>query len=229
MVHSRSLLHLKSCAPHADQDPWLKAFAPEVSVNCVAPGMIVNGEVEPAYEHFANKTPMGHSNGKGEDVAAAVTVLCDCSPPLHHRADSQCGRRPLGLSRPITSSSATVSGSLSKARILVLMDYEITVEELKAQLASSKPPLILDVREPWEHQAARITGSKLIPMGDLPSRSNSGASTKSREIHPVLCHHGVRSLKVTIWLRQQGFENARSVAGGIDRWSRTIDPSIPIY
>ena len=107
------------------------------------------------------------------------------------------------------------------------MDLEITVDQLKAQLASPNPPLLLDVRETWEAETASIPNSKLIPMGEIPGR----AFTELEEDQPiaVLCHHGSRSLSVAHWLRTQGFENAQSVAGGIDLWSRVIDPTIPRY
>jgi len=107
------------------------------------------------------------------------------------------------------------------------MEYEISVTELQQLLASPNPPLLLDVREQWEYDTAHIDGSKLIPMGDIPGRAHQELD----EDQPiaVLCHHGARSLNVTVWLRQQGFEKAQSVAGGIDAWSRRIDPSIPTY
>jgi rhodanese-related sulfurtransferase len=106
------------------------------------------------------------------------------------------------------------------------MDFEITPEVVKAQLAGAGRPVLLDVREPWEFETARIEGSKNIPMGDVPMRV--------QELDPdehiiVVCHHGVRSLSVTNWLRQQGFENVQSMRGGIDRWSRTVDPKVPVY
>ena len=68
-----------------------KAWAPEISANCVAPGMVVNGEVDPAYEHFAQKTPM-QRNGTPADVAAAVLFFAQ-GAALHHRADPQRRRR----------------------------------------------------------------------------------------------------------------------------------------
>lgn len=107
------------------------------------------------------------------------------------------------------------------------MDLEITVDQLKAQLAGPQPPLLLDVREGWEAETASIPGAKLMPMGEVPGR----AFTELDEDQPiaVLCHHGARSLSVANWLRTQGFEAAQSVAGGIDLWSRVIDPSIPRY
>ena len=107
------------------------------------------------------------------------------------------------------------------------MAAEITAEELKSRLWSAETITLLDVREPWECQIARIEGSKHIPMGDIPSRAHQELDPDAYIV--VVCHHGVRSLNVTHWLRQQGFENAQSLRGGIDSWSRTIDPRIPVY
>ncbi len=108
-----------------------------------------------------------------------------------------------------------------------MLPPEISVDTVAQQLQSPHPPLLLDVREPWETQTARIPGSTLIPMGDLPSRAHQELDPDQPIV--VLCHHGARSLNVTLWLREQGFEHAQSLAGGIDGWSRTIDPSIPLY
>ena len=107
------------------------------------------------------------------------------------------------------------------------MDLEITVNQLKQQLASEHPPLLLDVREPWEYQTAHIDGSKLMPMNEVPGR----AFQELDEDQPiaVLCHHGARSLSVANWLQQQGFAKAQSVAGGIDHWSLAVDSKVPRY
>ena len=107
------------------------------------------------------------------------------------------------------------------------MEFEITPEQLKTHLDQKDTIRLLDVREPWEFQVSHIAGSVLLPMADIPARAN-------RELDPeehivVICHHGVRSANVTHWLRQQGFENSQSLRGGIDRWSRLIDTSVPIY
>ncbi len=107
------------------------------------------------------------------------------------------------------------------------MDYEITPEDVKTLTESSESFTLLDVREPWEHETARIEGAKLISMGDVPSRAHQELDPEERVI--VYCHHGVRSMNVTAWLRQQGFEKAQSMAGGIDAWSRTVDPKVPVY
>ncbi len=87
--------------------------------------------------------------------------------------------------------------------------------------------ILLDVREPWEVQVASLHGSVSMPMGDIPSRAHAEIDPDLRII--ALCHHGVRSLHVAAWLRNQGFEQAQSLAGGIDAWSREIDPSVPRY
>ena len=106
-------------------------------------------------------------------------------------------------------------------------DYEISPEEVKAKLDRQEAFTLLDVREPWEFETARIAGARLIPMGDVPSRAH-------RELDPeedivVVCHHGVRSMNVTVWLHQQGFERAQSMRGGIDAWSRRVDEKVPVY
>lgn len=107
------------------------------------------------------------------------------------------------------------------------MDYEITPEDVKADLDARKRFTLLDVREPWEFETARIDGAELMPMGDVPSRAHQELDPEDHIV--VVCHHGVRSMNVTVWLRQQGFDNAQSMRGGIDAWSRRIDQSVPTY
>ena len=107
------------------------------------------------------------------------------------------------------------------------MDYEITPEEVK-NLADRRDPFkLIDVREPWEHEAACIEGSTLVPMGEVPTRAHQELDPEDHIV--VYCHHGVRSMNVTAWLRQQGFEKAQSMAGGIDAWSRRVDQKVPVY
>ena len=107
------------------------------------------------------------------------------------------------------------------------MDFEISAAQVKAMQKSGERFVLLDVREPWECEKASIEGSKQIPMGDIPSRAHQELDPNEHII--VLCHHGVRSLSVTNWLRQQGFEKVQSVRGGIDGWARTVDPKVPLY
>jgi rhodanese-related sulfurtransferase len=107
------------------------------------------------------------------------------------------------------------------------MDYEITPEAVKLAADRKDPFTLLDVREPWEFETACIAGATLIPMGDVPSRAHQELDPEAHIV--VYCHHGVRSMSVTAWLRQQGFEKAQSMAGGIDAWSRTVDGKVPMY
>lgn len=107
------------------------------------------------------------------------------------------------------------------------MDYEITTDDLNRLKQAGGDVTLLDVREPWEFEVARIAGSKHIPMGDIPARFQQELSPEDHIV--VVCHHGVRSMNVTAWLRQQGFEKTQSLRGGIDRWSREIDHSVPLY
>lgn len=107
------------------------------------------------------------------------------------------------------------------------MDYEITAEELKGKLDAGEEFMLLDVREPWEFETARIDGAKLMPMGDVPSRAHQELDPEDHIV--VVCHHGVRSMNVTAWLRQQGFDKTQSLRGGIDGWSRRVDQKVPVY
>jgi rhodanese-related sulfurtransferase len=104
---------------------------------------------------------------------------------------------------------------------------EITPEAFIQIRSQPNPPLLLDVREPWEAETASLPNSVLMPMGDVPSRAHAELDPDAPIV--VLCHLGMRSLSVTMWLRDQGFEHAQSLAGGIDLWSRTIDPTVPRY
>lgn len=107
------------------------------------------------------------------------------------------------------------------------MDYEITPEEVKRKIDAGGSLSLVDVREPWEFERAWIDGAKLMPMGDVPSRAHQELDPEDHIV--VICHHGVRSMNVTAWLRQQGFEKAQSMRGGIDAWSRVVDRNVPVY
>lgn len=108
-----------------------------------------------------------------------------------------------------------------------MLDPEITAEAYADLRKQDSAPLLLDVREPWEVHLANLSGATLMPMGDVPSRAHQELDPDQPIV--VLCHHGARSLSVTMWLRDQGFEHVQSLAGGIDRWSRFIDPAVPRY
>jgi rhodanese-related sulfurtransferase len=109
-----------------------------------------------------------------------------------------------------------------------MLDVEITPRDLAAQLQLKAASLILlDVREPWEFATAQIAGSKSMPMGEIPSRAFQELDPEAHIV--TVCHAGVRSLNVAMWMRNQGFEKVQSHAGGIDAWSREIDPTVPRY
>jgi rhodanese-related sulfurtransferase len=108
-----------------------------------------------------------------------------------------------------------------------MLELEITPEAFAEQRKQQQAPLLLDVREPWEFQTANIPNSLLMPMGEVTSRAHNELDPDAPIV--VMCHHGARSLNVALWLRDQGFPNAQSLAGGIDAWSCSVDPNIPRY
>jgi adenylyltransferase/sulfurtransferase len=105
-------------------------------------------------------------------------------------------------------------------------DLQISVKEVNERIARGDNLLLVDVREPWEYNLCKIPGAKLIPLGTLPASVN--ALLDAEEVI-CYCHHGMRSLDAAVWLRQQGVESAKSMAGGIERWSAEVDPSVPRY
>jgi rhodanese-related sulfurtransferase len=107
------------------------------------------------------------------------------------------------------------------------LSYDIHVPEFAKLRESGEKYTLLDVREPIELQQASLPGAVHIPMGDITRRANQELDPDAHIV--VMCHHGVRSMNVTMYLRQQGFEKAQSLAGGIDRYAREIDPSIGTY
>jgi rhodanese-related sulfurtransferase len=107
------------------------------------------------------------------------------------------------------------------------MDFEISPSQVKALQQRGDVFTLLDVREPSEFEASHLEGTKHIPMGDIPTRAHQELDPDDHIV--VMCHHGVRSLSVTTWLRQQGYEKVQSMRGGIDGWARTVDPKIPLY
>ena len=100
--------------------------------------------------------------------------------------------------------------------------------ELAAWLADPKreKPILLDVREPWEFERARIEGSLHVPMREIPGRL--GEIATDRDV-VAICHHGGRSMQVAMFLEKNGFSRVHNLVGGVDGWSRTVDPSIPTY
>jgi len=108
------------------------------------------------------------------------------------------------------------------------LPLEIDVHSVKALIDEGEDFLLLDCREPDEFSFARIPNSKLIPMKLIPGRVQELEAMRDKRI-VVHCHHGGRSLRVTHWLRQQGFRQVQNMAGGIEDWSLQIDPTVPRY
>jgi len=109
------------------------------------------------------------------------------------------------------------------------LPLEITPQDVKREMDAGEKLLLIDVREPHEFAIARLAGAELIPMGSIPAALSRLDASSDDGTLIVYCHHGVRSLNVVNWLRQQGVARCRSMTGGIDRWSREIDSSVPRY
>lgn len=103
----------------------------------------------------------------------------------------------------------------------------MTPAELKTHLErATTPPLLLDVREPWEYQICHLPQARLLPMRDIPAAAG--------ELDPatetvVICHHGVRSRAVAQYLERAGFMNVINLTGGMDAWARSLDPGMALY
>ena len=103
---------------------------------------------------------------------------------------------------------------------------EISPQDLKARLAGSDRPLLLDVRQDWETRLCRLENAVHIPIEEIEVRADE--LNFDDEI-VVYCHQGVRSAAVAEYLRQLGFGNVRNLTGGLDLWARTVDPAMPRY
>jgi rhodanese-related sulfurtransferase len=112
---------------------------------------------------------------------------------------------------------------------VLTLSLEVTPQEVRQRIEAGEKLALIDVREPGEFQLARIGGAELIPMRTVPAELSRLDAQAEETPLIVFCHHGVRSLNVVNWLRGQGVEACQSIAGGIDRWSLEIDPSIPRY
>ncbi len=102
----------------------------------------------------------------------------------------------------------------------------ITPPELKVRLDRGEPLLLLDVRQDWERRLCGLDGALHIPLEEIEYRTE--------ELNPedeivVFCHQGIRSAAVSEYLRQLGFSKAKNLAGGLDEWARTVDPTMRRY
>src|SRR6516162_7375964 len=111
----------------------------------------------------------------------------------------------------------------------MVLPLETTVRDVKRRIDAGESVVFIDVREPEEYAIAKIQGSELVPMRSVPANLQSLEAKADDAALVIYCHHGIRSLQVANWLREQGLEGCQSMAGGIDAWSLEIDPSIPRY
>lgn len=105
---------------------------------------------------------------------------------------------------------------------------EIDVTNVKKLMDSDSECLLLDCREQNEFDHCQIKGSTLIPMNEIPERVSELESFRDKPL-VVHCHHGGRSLRVVQWLRENGFETAQNMTGGIDVWSQEVDDTVARY
>jgi rhodanese-related sulfurtransferase len=104
---------------------------------------------------------------------------------------------------------------------------QITAVQLKKFLEQTEdPPVLLDIREPWEFQTCHIEGAIHIPMGQIPTAYKDLDADKQTV---VICHHGMRSQQVAQFLEKAGFTNVINLTGGVDAWARDVDPDMPVY
>ncbi len=110
------------------------------------------------------------------------------------------------------------------------LPLEISVAETRDKLATSESerPRLIDVRDPDEFTYCQLPNAELIPLATVPTDASGKLADKAAEII-VYCHHGMRSMQAAGQLRALGYTNVRSMAGGIDQWSREVDPSVPRY
>jgi rhodanese-related sulfurtransferase len=106
------------------------------------------------------------------------------------------------------------------------MDIPLEIDVATAAEQHRAGALLLDVREPFEIQICAVAGSRHIPMRQIPE--NLTALPRDQPIL-VLCHHGSRSLRVTQFLRANGFEQVTNIAGGIDAWAEQVEPGLARY
>ncbi|MDQ3621557.1 MAG: rhodanese-like domain-containing protein [Verrucomicrobiota bacterium] len=104
---------------------------------------------------------------------------------------------------------------------------EISAPEARRLLDSPSPPRLIDVREPEEWELCRIAGAELLPLSQWPAIAEKLSSPEETLL--IQCHHGVRSARVAEFLLRHGFTHVFNLAGGIDAWSREVDPGVPRY
>src|SRR6266853_1087394 len=140
---------------------------------------------------------------------------------LNLRRDPQC---------PVCGDNPTIFSPIDYDQFCGVRDEEtvpaISVNELKRKMDAREAIELVDVREPFEYEIARIDGAQLIPLGEIANRADELQRGQQIVVH---CHSGTRSAQAVRLLQQRGFSNVYNREGGIDAWSEQIDPSVPKY
>src|SRR5438270_8633207 len=140
---------------------------------------------------------------------------------LNLRRDPQC---------PVCGDNPTIFSPIDYEQFCGVHDEAaipgMSPQELKRRMDAGEPFELIDVREPFEYEIARIDGARLIPLGEIAERTDELERDQPILVH---CHSGQRSAQAVRLLQQRGFTNVYNVEGGIDAWSDYIDPSVPKY
>ena len=140
---------------------------------------------------------------------------------LNLRRDPQC---------PVCGENPTIFSPIDYDQFCGVRDEEtvpiISVNELKRKMDAREAFKLVDVREPFEYEIARIDGAQLIPLGEIAERAGELQREQQIVVH---CHSGTRSAQAVRLLQHRGFNNVYNLEGGIDAWSDQIDPSVPKY
>jgi sulfur-carrier protein adenylyltransferase/sulfurtransferase len=140
---------------------------------------------------------------------------------LNLRHDPQC---------PVCGENPTIFSPIDYEQFCGVRDHgtipEMSPHELKRRMDAGEPFELIDVREPFEYEIARINGAKLIPLGEITERLDELSGEQPIVVH---CHSGKRSAQAVRLLQQLGFANVYNLEGGIDAWSDQIAPNVPKY
>jgi sulfur-carrier protein adenylyltransferase/sulfurtransferase len=140
---------------------------------------------------------------------------------LNLRHDSQC---------PVCGENPTIFSPIDYEQFCGVRGegtiQEMSPHELKRRMDAGEPFALIDVRESFEYEIARIDGAKLIPLGELTERLDELSAEQPIVVH---CHSGKRSAQAVRLLQERGFANVYNLEGGIDAWSDQIDPNVPKY
>jgi sulfur-carrier protein adenylyltransferase/sulfurtransferase len=155
--------------------------------------------------------------------------ICSEHPTQHELIDYDqfCGIAPPaatahagGAGGAVTAGAAAATGTAGDE------EFDVEAPEVKRWLDEGRDFTLLDVRSPLEHAICRIEGARLIPLQEMPAEIERLDPAARYVVH---CHHGSRSAQAVELMRRRGFTSARNLAGGIDAWSREVDPAVPRY